>query len=123
MSTALPSAKANESGSIGTQITVLRNSSEDTQTRQIIVYLDGENRGELMYGDSMTLDVAPGAHVLGVDNTWNRKDLPIVVRPGEDLRFVTKSSAGKFVWFLLGFLGAGPMRVSIEPLPSRPTQR
>jgi hypothetical protein len=123
MSTGLPSAKANESGSIGTQITVLRNSSEDTQTRQIIVYLDGENRGELMYGDSMTLDVAPGAHVLGVDNTWNRKDLPIVVRPGEDLRFVTKSSAGKFVWFLLGFLGAGPMRVSIEPLPSRPTQR
>jgi hypothetical protein len=123
MSTALPSPKANESGSIGTQITVLRNSSEDTQTRQIIVYLDGENRGELMYGDSMTLDVAPGAHVLGVDNTWNRKDLPIVVRPGEDLRFVTKSSAGKFVWFLLGFLGAGPMRVSIEPLPSRPTQR
>src|SRR5215468_11510189 len=99
MGTDLPSAKATESADSGTQITIVRNSSEDTQTRQIIVYLDGENRGELMYGDSMTLPIAPGTHVLRVDNTWNRKDLPIVIRPGEDLRFVTKSSAGKFVWF------------------------
>jgi hypothetical protein len=116
MSIALPSG---DSTSVGAQITIVRNSSEDTQTRQIIVYLDGQNRGELMYGDSMMLDVTPGAHLLRVDNTWNRKDLRIVVQPGEDLQFVTKSSAGKFVWFLLGFLGAGPMHVSIEPLPSR----
>lgn len=122
MSTTLLSPKSSDSTSVGTQITIVRNSSEDTQTRQIIVYLDGENRGELMYGDSMTLDVAPGAHVMRVDNTWNRKDLRIVVQPGEEHRFVTKSSAGKFVWFLLGFLGAGPMHVSIEPLPSRPLQ-
>jgi len=73
-----------------------------------------------MYGDSLTLGVAPGAHFLRVDNTWNRKDLAIEARPGHDLRFLTKSSAGKFVWFLLGFFGAGPMQVSIEPLPSSP---
>ena len=119
MSTALQSQKSSDSTSVGTQITIVRNSPEDTQTRQIIIYLDGENRGELMYGDSMTLDVAAGAHLLRVDNTWNRKDLAIVAKPGEDLQFVTKSSAGKFVWFLLGFLGAGPIHVSIEPLPSR----
>jgi hypothetical protein len=105
------------------RVTIFRNSPEDTQTRQIKIYLDGENRGEVMFGDSMALDVAPGTHVLGVDNTWNRKELPIEVQPGEDIQFVTKSSAGKFVWFLLGFLGAGPIRVSIEPLPSRPPHR
>jgi len=104
-------------------ITVYRNSPQDTQTRQIKIYLDEQNQGELMYGDSMTLDIAPGAHVLRVDNTWNRQDLALEVRPGDDLQFVTKSSAGKFVWFLLGFFGAGPMRVSIEPLPSGPPQR
>ena len=118
----MPSQPASKSTSTGTQITIIRNSSEDTQTRQIIVSLDGQNQGELMYGDSMTLKVTPGAHVLRVDNTWNRQNLAIEVHPGDDLQFVTKSSAGKFVWFLLGFLGAGPMHVSIEPLPSRPPQ-
>ena len=103
-----------------TRITVVRNAADDTQTRQIIVYVDGQNQGELMYGDSLTIEVAPGPHVLRVDNTWNRKDLAIDVQPGRDLTFLTKSSAGKFVWFLLGFFGAGPMRVSVEPLPSSP---
>ena len=102
------------------RITILRNATDDTQTRQIKIFLDGQNQGELMYGDSLTLDVAPGAHILRVDNTWNRKDLAFEVHPGQHLRFLTKSSAGKFVWFLLGFLGAGPMHVSVEPLPSRP---
>lgn len=104
------------------RVTIFRNSPDDTQTRQIKIYLDRQNQGELMYGDSMTLDVAPGAHVLRVDNTWNRQELPIEVQSGDDLQFLTKSSAGKFVWFLLGFLGAGPMHVSIEALPSRPFQ-
>jgi hypothetical protein len=110
------------SGPGAARVTIFRNSPDDTQTRQIKIYLDRQNQGELMFGDQMTLDVAPGAHVLRVDNTWNRKDLAIEVQPGDDLQFLTKSSAGKFVWFLLGFLGAGPMHVSIEPLPSRPLQ-
>jgi|SRR5215470_10072907 len=101
------------------QITIVRDSSEDTQTRQIVVYLDGQNQGELMFGDSITLDLVPGAHTLRVDNTWNRQDLKLDLRAGEHLQFRTRSSATKFSWFLLGFLGAGPMRVSIEPLPSR----
>lgn len=101
------------------QITIVRNSPDDTQTRQIVIYLDHERKGELMYGDSMTLDVASGTHLLRVDNTWNRKDLQIKISAGQHLEFMTKSSAGKFAWFLLGFIGAGPMRVSVEPLPSR----
>ena len=105
------------------RVTVFRNSPEDTQTRQIKIYLDGENLGELMFGDSMTLDVQAGAHTIRADNTWNRRDLQIEVRAGEHLQFLTKSPAGKFVWFLMGFLGAGPMRVSIEPLPSRSEHR
>jgi hypothetical protein len=101
------------------RVTVFRNSPEDTQTRQIKIFLDGENQGDLMFGDFMTLDVNVGSHAIRVDNTWNRKDLIIEIHAGERLQFLTKSSAGKFAWFLLGFLGAGPMQVSIEPLPSR----
>ena len=110
---------AENTSSANAQITVVRNSADDTQTRQIKVFLDGENQGELMFGDSMTLDVVAGKHTIRVDNTWNRQTLTTEVHSGEHLEFVTKSTAGKFVWFLLGFLGAGPMQVSIEPLPSR----
>ena|ERR1051326_9186538 len=105
--------------SAAAQITIVRNSPEDTQTRQIKVFLDGENHGELMFGDSVTLAAAPGAHVILVDNTWNRQELKIEIGAGDDLQFLTKSVAGKFSWFLLGFLGFGPIHVSIEPLPSR----
>jgi hypothetical protein len=99
------------------QITISRDSPDDTRTRQIKIILDGENRGELMFGDSMTLSVVPGPHTIRVDNTWNRKDLSIEIHRGDQLTFLTKSTAGKFVWFLLGFFGAGPMQVSIETLP------
>jgi hypothetical protein len=102
-------------------ITVVRNSPDDTQTRQIKLFLDGENHGELMFGDSATLAVNAGSHTIRVDNTWNRKEISIEIHSGEHLRFLTKSSAGKFAWFLLGFLGAGPMRVSIEPVLGIPS--
>lgn len=108
-----------DSTSAVAQITIVRNSPEDTQTRQVVVYLDGENRGELMYGDSLTVPVAPGAHTIRVDNTWNHQELKLEIRTGDQLKFLTKSVAGKFSWFLLGFLGFGPIKVSIEPLPSR----
>jgi len=105
--------------SAAAQITVVRNSSDDTQTRQIKIFLDGESQGELMFGDSVTLAAAPGAHVILVDNTWNRQELKIEIGAGDHRQFLAKSVAGKFSWFLLGFLGFGPIHVSIEPLPSR----
>jgi len=95
-------------------ITVTRMSSDDVQQRQIIVKLDGERVAELLYGQSVTRAVAPGHHRLRVDNTWNWKTLELDVAPGEHLKFRTVSRAGRFTWFLVGTLGAGPMYVSIE---------
>jgi len=97
------------------QITIHRDSPDDTQVRQVVVKLDGQQITELMYGDSTTFPVAAGRHQLRVDNTWNRKTLELDVAPGEHLRFLTINRAGRFTWFLVGTLGAGPMYVSIEP--------
>jgi len=108
-------AKANDRAPGTANITIQRNSAEDVQTRQIVVSLDGERKGELLFGDSVTLAVAPGRHRLRVDNTWNHKDLELDVIEGSDLRFVTKSTAGQFSRFLLIAFGAGPIYVSIEP--------
>jgi hypothetical protein len=95
-------------------ITIHRTSPEDVQQRQIVVELDGERVGELMYGDSITIPVSPGRRRLRIDNTWNWKTLDLDVAPGEQLKFATQSRVGRFTWFLVGTLGVGPMYVSIE---------
>jgi len=95
-------------------ITIRRTSPEDAQQRQIVVELDGERVGELMYGDSITIPVTPGHHRLRIDNTWNWKTLDLDVAPGAQLKFSTQSRVGRFTWFLVGTLGVGPMYVSVE---------
>jgi hypothetical protein len=97
------------------QITIRRTSPEDVQLRQIIVKLDGQRVAELMYGGTVTIPVTPGHHKLRVDNTWNWKTLDLDLAPGDHLKFQTISRTGRFTWFLVGTLGAGPMYVSIQP--------
>jgi hypothetical protein len=96
------------------RITVVRTSAEDVQQRQIVVKLDGERMGELMYGQTLTIPVKAGRHEVLVDNTWNRKKVNVEVAKGEDVKFQTISRPGRFTWFLVGTLGAGPIYVSIE---------
>jgi hypothetical protein len=95
-------------------ITIRRKSPEDVQQRQIIVKLDGENVGELYYGDTISIRVTAGRHKLRVDNTWNWKTLELDVASGDHLKFQTTSRAGRFSWFLVSMLGAGPIYVSIK---------
>jgi hypothetical protein len=97
------------------QITIRRTSPADIQLRQIIVKLDGKPVAELMYGHTVTLPVTTGRHRLRVDNTWNWKTLDLDVARGDHLKFLTITRAGRFTWFLVGTLGAGPMYVSIQP--------
>ena len=104
--------------SAAANITVTRDSPDDVQTRQIFVALDGERKAELLFDDAISFPVSPGRHTLQVDNTWNRKDIELDVAEGNDLRFVTKNTAGQFSRFLLVAFGAGPIYVSIEQLPA-----
>jgi hypothetical protein len=97
------------------QITIRRTSPDDIQLRQIIVKLDVKPVAELMYGDTVTIPVTPGRRRLRVDNTWNWKTLDLDVAPGDHLKFLTITRPGRFTWFLVGTLGAGPMYVSIQP--------
>ena len=95
-------------------ITIRRKSPDDVQQRQIIVKLDGEDVGELFYGDTISVPVSAGHHSLRVDNTWNWKTVELDVIAGDHLKFQTMSRAGKFTWFLVSMLGAGPIYVSIQ---------
>lgn len=96
------------------QITVSRTSPDDVKLRQILVKLDGQQVAELLAGDSVTLPVTAGHHLLRVDNTWNWKTVEFDLADGEHARFTTLSRAGSFSWFLLSAFGAGPIYVSIH---------
>jgi hypothetical protein len=115
----MPNENSLQSPAITAQVTVTRDSPDDVQTRQIFVSLDGERKAELLFGDEISFPVSAGRHTVGVDNTWNHKNLDLDVNAGENLRFLTKSTAGQFSRFLLIALGAGPIYVSIEPAPPR----
>ena len=95
-------------------ITIRRSSPRDVGQRQIIVKLDGVSVGELFYGDTISVPVTAGHHRLRVDNTWNWKTVELDVAAGDHLKFQTVSRAGRFTWFLVNMLGAGPIYVSIK---------
>lgn len=95
-------------------VTISRNSSEDIHQRQVIVKLDGAHKGDLLFGDSMTLAVKPGHHKLQVDNTWNWKTVEFDAAPGEHLKFRTVNRTGHWGWFLLSAIGVGLIFVSLE---------
>lgn len=98
-------------------VTFTRTSAHDLQQRQVLIDLDGRRIAELEFGSTVTRIVAPGRHRLRVDNTWNRKKLEFDLTAGEHATFRIVNRAGRFTWFLLAALGAGPMYVSIEGEP------
>ncbi|HLJ51407.1 MAG TPA: hypothetical protein VKU01_35615 [Bryobacteraceae bacterium] len=97
------------------RIVLKRTSPEDVRQRQVIVKLDDEHIGNLMFGKTMTRAVDPGHHTLRVDNTWNKRKMEFDIAEGGEAVFRVINRAGRFTWFLVSALGAGPMYVSIEP--------
>ncbi len=91
------------------RITITRKHSEDVQQRQIIISVDGERLGELLYGESLTREVPPGSHRLRANNTLFWKTLNVDLQPGQHARFTVVNTAGAGSFSLLGLLGAGPL--------------
>jgi len=94
-------------------IIVNRNSPEDAQQREINIYLDGDPIAELMYGQTISKEIAPGPHKLLVDNTWNKQTSEFTAVENEKISFLTLNTSGRFSQFLLMIFGAGPLRVSL----------
>lgn len=94
-------------------ITVNRNSPDDAQQREINIYLDGEPIAELLFGQTISQEIAPGTHTILVDNTWNKQTSEFTVAENEKISFLALNTSGRFAQFLLGIFGAGPMRVSL----------
>jgi hypothetical protein len=97
-----------------TRLTIRRQSPEDIQQREIFIALDGAEFAILRYGDSVTRDVAPGAHELRVHNTLFRQRRQLQLSPGEHLRFRVVNRPGWGTYAMMSVLGAGPVYLSVE---------
>jgi hypothetical protein len=98
-------------------VTVSRTSDEDFKQRQLVIWIDGEKLGDLMFGDAVSRDVAPGRHTLRVSNTLVWKTVTFDVKPAEQVRFEVVNRPGRLTYPMLVILGAGPLYVTIKRLP------
>ena len=96
------------------KLIVTRDSPDDAKQRQVILKLDGKWIGDLLYGKSLTRTIEAGEHILRFDNTWNKQTVQFLAAPGEEVKFRVVNRVGRFTWFLVAALGAGPMYVSAE---------
>jgi len=95
-------------------LTVVRTSPEDMQERELYVAVDGERRGILRFGDSLTVAVSPGHHRLRVHNTISRKYAEFEVADGEEIRFRAANVRGKGFAMMAMFFGIAPMYTVLE---------
>ena len=97
-------------------VTIARTHASDVGLRQLVITLDGERLGDLLFGDSIQRDVAPGPHRLRVSNTLVWKTLEFDVKAGEQVRFEAINRAGKLTYPLLMLFGAAPLYLTVRRL-------
>ena len=96
------------------RITITRKDPADVKDRQVVVSLDGQSLGTLMYGEDVSREVPPGPHRLRAHNTLFWKTLDLDLAPGEHARFRAVNRAGVGTYSLLGLLGVGPLFLTFE---------
>jgi len=103
---------------VESRLTVTRTSPADVKQRQVIIKLDGEPFSVLLFGQSVTHPIDPGDHQLRFDNTWVKKTVQFRIVEGEHVTYNVINKPGRFTWWMVLALGAGPMYLTIERMPA-----
>lgn len=96
------------------RITIARTAPSDVKVRQVVLSLDGESLATLMYGDSVSREIAPGPHWLRAHNTLVWKTVDFDIKAGEHLRFRVVNRPGFGTYVMLSLLGTGPIYLTLE---------
>lgn len=103
-----------DSNDLRTYVTISRQHASDVRQRQILVRLDDGPEATLVYGQTVTVEVRPGAHVLRANNTLFWKKVAFAVEPGEHLEFLVINRAGPLTLGFLALTGVAPLYLTIE---------
>jgi hypothetical protein len=102
-------------------LTIHRTDAGDVGTRQVILYLDGETIGQLLFGQSLTRSIPPGRHRLRAYNTLVWQTVTFDVAGGEHARFLVINRPGRWTYPMVALFGAGPIYVTIRDERTTPT--
>jgi hypothetical protein len=95
-------------------LTVTRNDPADVKQRQLIISLDGQSLGQLMFGETLTHEMLPGPHRLRISNTLFWKTISFVAKPAEEVRFEAVNRAGRLTYPMMVIMGAGPLYLTVR---------
>lgn len=97
-----------------TLLTIHRTSELDEQTRQIVLSLNGRRVGQLLFGDTLTCEIAPGPHRLRVHNTLVWKTIEFEAQPGAHVHYtVWNRGWGSGYYLMVVFVGAAPLGLGV----------
>ena len=96
------------------RVTITRKDVDDVRDRQIVVSIDGERLGTLLFGQEASREIAPGPHRVKAHNTLFWKNHEVDLAPGEHARFIVVNRNGFGSFSLLGLFGVGPLYISFE---------
>ena len=99
-------------------VVVTRTSRDDVGFREVFVSLDGEEVAILHSGESVRREVTAGHHEIRAHNTLIRKREAFDLAPGETATFLVINKAGKGTFSILSLLGAGPLYLTLERIPT-----
>ena len=108
------------------RVTVHRTSPDDEGSRQILISIDGEYVGQLLYGQTLTRTVTPGVHKVTANNTLVWKTIPFDADPGTHVQFTVwnRTWGGSLMRMFFVFFGAAPLALSMATgLPPVPAGR
>lgn len=97
-----------------TYVTVSRRHLKDIGQRQVVARIDNRPPTTLLFGESFTQEVSPGAHRLRAHNTLVWKKIDFLVEPGEHVEFIVINRPGKVTLGFLALLGVAPLFLTIE---------
>ena len=97
-----------------TTLTLHRTAPEDERSRQVVVSLDGKRLGELLYGDTLTVEIAPGPHRLRAHNTLMWRAVAFEALPGHRVHFTLVNRAPVGFYTLLFTIGVAPLVLTLE---------
>ena len=86
----------------------------DAGQRQVYVDLDGERIATLLDRQSISLDIAPGAHRIKLNNTLVTKTVEFTAAAGETVHYHFANRPGRFVLPFLALMGVAPLFLKVE---------
>jgi hypothetical protein len=98
-----------------TRLTIHRTSEQDVKERQVIFSLDGERIAELLYGQTFTCGIAPGAHRLRANNTLVWTTVEFVAPAATHVHFTCINYAPRWLVYMVALFGVAPLFVALRP--------